>query len=262
MSRGRRKKRITKPRAHVVQSKRDIRAEEEFLGQDLDLNKLGDYGDDALLRAIVYDLPNASEAEAMELALQLQKRLRGDASLLENPEMSDVIQGIREDARAIDKAAEAYERSNETFVDDVIANAPKLSDAERDKLVAKGKAEFKDLVRAARANKATKKLQLMAMLRQAPEVEITVAGQYRNMKGQMRIEPEVISLMGVQFRLAPGVHKVPKPIADMYHNMMEDRRHRAAKERLLAGEGSQMGTYDQATLDQKLQEVNQEFGSN
>lgn len=263
MSRGRnRRKKISKPRAHLVQEKRDIRAEEEFLDQQVDFSKLGNYGDDALLKAIVYDLPNASEAEAMELALQLQKRLRGDASLLENPEMSDMIQGIREEAREIDKAAEAYERSKETFVDDVIASAPKLTDAQRDKLVAKGKAEFKNLVQKARADKAYKKLRLMEMLKQAPEVEIAVAGHYRNVSGQMRIEPETISIMGVNFRLSPGVHKVPKPIADVYQGMIADRRHRDAKERLLRGEGSQMGTYDQATLDQKLQEVNQEFGSN
>jgi len=83
MSRGRKRKR-SKNKGHIVEYKRDLSKEQEFLNQDVDVNKLGDYGDDALLKAIVYDLPSASEAEAMEIALALQKRVRGDASLLEN----------------------------------------------------------------------------------------------------------------------------------------------------------------------------------
>jgi hypothetical protein len=266
MARGRKKrkqrKRISKPRAHLVQEKRDLRKEEEFLSQEVDLNNLGDYGTDALLKAIVYDLPSASEAEAIEYALALQKKLRGEASLLENPEMSDTIQAIREEAREIDKAAEAFERSKESFVDSVLAGAPQMSDKQRERLRAKGMQDFKRAIQSVRAGKATKRLKLMEMLRTAPEEEIAVAGRPRHTSQGLVIEPDVVSIMGVSLQLTPGVHKVPKPIADAYRNMLETRQQKAKKEALLEGKGSQMGTYEQSTLAQKLAEVNQEFGSN
>jgi hypothetical protein len=261
MSRGR-KRRRSKPKAHLVEYKRDISKEKEFLNAEVDPTKLGDYGDDALMKAIIYDLPNASEAEAMEIALALQKRVRGDASLLENPDLDDVIAGIRQEAREVDKAAEDFEKNRHSFVESVMASAPKLTDKQKEALQAKGSHEFKEAINNVKTGKSMKQMQFKAMIANAPREEILVTGQMRVRNGRNVIEPEIVSIMGMRFKLDPGTNLVPAPIAQAYKHMQETRNQARKKMALMSGEGADKGWYDQGSLASKLAEVDQEYGSN
>jgi len=262
MSRGRKRKR-SKNKGHIVEYKRDLSKEQEFLNQDVDVNKLGDYGDDALLKAIVYDLPSASEAEAMEIALALQKRVRGDASLLENTgDLGDVIANIRDTAREVDKAAESFDKNRESFVESIMHSAPKLSDKQKDKIRAEGMADFQKIVRSLKAGKSMKQAQFKTFLQNAPKEEILVTGNPRIKNGRNVIEPDVVTLMGFRFVLEPGARNVPQPVAIAYKKMQEVRSQQRAKMAVMSGDGSPQGWYDQSTLEAKMAGVDQEYGSN
>ena len=76
MARGKKKRRI-RERTHVVETKRDLSREAEILGSEVRLDGIGE---DPVIKALLVDLPSASEVEAKEIALALQKRIRGERS--------------------------------------------------------------------------------------------------------------------------------------------------------------------------------------
>jgi len=259
MPRGRRKKRISKPKAQVIEEYRDVGAEQEFLSADVDPKAMND----PVVRALIYDLPSASQAEATEIALQLQKRLRGDASLLENEaEMADVIEDIRKEAYEIDKAAEKWETDRMRFVEDVIDNAPKLSKAQEEKLQAKGQHMLSEAIKLRRAGKSTKQLQFKEYLRHAPTEDIMVTGQFVKTPDGPRHIPDVVTVLGIRFVLEPGVQTVPAPIAEAYKQMVLTRQQQAKKMALMKGEGAPTGSYEHGDMMQKIADVNRHFGSN
>jgi hypothetical protein len=259
MSRKRRKNR-RKPRAHFVEDKRDHHQEQEFLNSEVNLGTLGHYGDDALVRAIVYELPEADEQEAMEIALAVQKRLRGDASLLEAPELSEDLDAIREEAAEIDRAAEAWEKDQQNFIEDAFRNAPKLSKEQREKLAVKGREQWKQTVSYLKAGKHTKQLHMMDQLQREPLEEIHVMGRTVMKKGKPRILPDVVRVLGIRFTLTPGIHKVPMTIANAYRELLKQRAYSEAKHRLWRGERAPGGIWDIEDIDRQLRQLNEQYG--
>jgi len=261
MSRKRRRPNITRPKAQIVEEYRDLDRETEFLSQDVDIAHLGDYGDDALIKSLIYELPEASEAEAMEIALALQKRLRGKASLLENPDMDDVVRDIKEQAVEIDKAAEAFNRDSESFIESVIAAAPKMTDQQRSKLQAKGHQQYKKAVTSTKASKHVKQLQAQQRLKDEPVVNLAVAGVPRIIGGKHRLLPERVQLMGLTFTLTPGMHRVPKSVADAYYARVQKRSIADQKKAIWSGQTSPTGgIMDFGDVYDQVKKLNDQYG--
>jgi hypothetical protein len=261
MSRKRRRPNVTKPKAHIVEDYRDIDKETEFLSQNVDLAHLGDYGDDALIKALIYQLPEASEVEAMEIALALQKRLRGKASLLENPDMDDVVRDIKEQAVEIDKAAESFNRDSQSFVESVINSAPKMTDQQRARLQAKGHEHYKRAVTNTKASKHVKQLQAQQRLKDEPLVDLAVAGIPRIIGGKHRLIPERVQLMGLTFTLTPGMHKVPKSLAEAYYKRVQQRSIADQKKAIWSGQTSPTGgIMDFGDVYDQVKKLNEEYG--
>ncbi|MHA1962541.1 MAG: hypothetical protein ACW99U_20305 [Candidatus Thorarchaeota archaeon] len=252
MARGR--KRI-RERVQVVESKRDLSREAEILNSQV---RLDGVGEDPVIKALLLELPTASEVEAKEIALALQKRVRGEASLLENQEdLGHIINEIRAEAATIDKAAEEWEAGPEVFVDDIIGQAPKMTDQQRDQLRAKGMDSFKRAVANTRAGKSARQMQFKAKLKNSPLETINVTGKFFNTRNGPVHMPEEVRVMGISFRLEPGVHEVPSPIARVYRQMLADRHKLQQKLALMSGQGAPIdeGSYHHDDLMRRLADI-------
>lgn len=256
MARGRkRRKRRSKfrPRAHVIEEYRDPAREQEFLNSQV---RKDGKGEDPIIRALIYDLPSASQEEATEIALELQRRMRGDASLLENPDdMSDIIEGIRAEAAEVDKAGADWEANRHAFVEDVINRAPKVTEEQREKIRARVGQEYSQAVTGLRAQKYVKQMEFKRLLESAPTESIHVTGTFRIKNKRQVHEPDIVSIMGLHYVLEPGVRTVPQPIAEAYRAMQKARSLERAQKAILSGQGAPQGSYDQSTLEVKMAEA-------
>lgn len=263
MTRGRkrrRKRKISTPRAHVIEQRRDTGREQEFLQSEV---RQDGVGEDAFVQALIFELPNASDAEAKEIALAVQQRLRGDASLLDSPELSDTLEDIRLEAAEIDKAADAWAKDEQGFVDDAFERAPKLTDEQKEKLAVKGRQEWKESVTYLKAGRHVKQLQMMDRLQREPLEEIHVMGSPATIGGKRRMRPYNVRILGISFNLEPGIHKVPQTIARAYREMIKQQAYTDAKKVLWSGKTSPMasgGYWDAGDLERQLAALNKQYG--
>ncbi len=263
MSRGRkrrRKRKISTPKGHVVERRRDTGREQEFLNSEV---RQDGVGEDQFVQALIYELPNATEAEAKEIAFAVQQRLRGDASLLDSPELSDTLEGIRLEAAEIDNAADAWARSEQGFIDDAFRRAPKLTDKQKEQLSMKGKRQWKDSVTYLKAGKHVKQLQMRDRLPREPLEEIHVMGRPAVIGGRRRLLPVDVRIMGMSFKLVPGIHKVPRTVAETYREMLKQQAYADAKRVLWSGQDAPMtsgGYWDVADIDRQLAELSDQYG--
>jgi len=262
MARGRkrRKRKISTPSGHVVEQRRDTGREQEFLNSEV---RQDGVGEDEFVKALIYELPNASEAEAKEIAFAVQQRLRGDASLLDSPELSDTLEGIRLEAAEIDKAAEDWARNEQGFVEDTFRRAPKLTDRQKENLAMKGKKQWKDSVTYLRAGKHVKQLKMQDKLQREPLEEIHVMGKPAVIGGRRRLLPVDVRILGMSFKLVPGIHNVPRTVAIAYRDMLKQQAYADAKLALWSGQDSPMvsgGYWDVADIDKQLAELSDQYG--
>ena len=262
MARGRkrRKKKISTPKGHVVERRRDIEREQEFLNSEV---RQDGVGEDPFIQALIYELPDASEAQAKEIALAVQQRLRGDASLLDSPELADTLEGIRGEAVEIDKAAGAWAKDEQGFVEDAFRRAPQLTDKQKEALSLKGRKQWKDSVTYLKAGRHVKQLQMKERLQREPLEEIHVIGRLVIKGGKHRRLPDHVRILGMSFEFTPGIHNVPRTIANAYKEMIKQRAYADAKKTLWSGETSPMasgGYWDVGELAQQLAKLNKQYG--
>ena len=262
MARGRkrRKRKISTPKGHVVEQRRDIGREQEFLNSEV---RQDGVGEDPFIQALIYELPEASNAEAREIALAVQQRLRGDASLLDSPELSDTLEGIRLEAAEIDKAADAWNKDKGGFIEATFARAPKLTDKQKEKLSLRGQKHWKDSVTYMKAGRHVKQLEMKDRLQREPLEEIHVIGRPAVVGGKHRRLPDKVRILGMSFDLTPGVHTVPKTIANAYRELLRQRAYADSKKSIWSGETAPMtsgGYLDIGDLSLQLAKLNKQYG--
>jgi len=250
MARGRKRKRI-RERVQIVESRRDISREQEVLNSQV---RQDGQGEDSVIKALLFDLPTATEVEAKEIALALQKLVRGDASLLANEgELSHIIADIRKEASFIDKQSAAWDIGPEAFVESVMMDAPKMSDKKKGELQAYGADMLKKAISTSKAGKTVKQMQFREQLKNSPLETIYVTGKTFQTKQGPVIRPDEVSIMGLRFELEPGIQKVPAPVARAYNLLLAQRNTVLERQALMQGVGAKEGTYHHDALLQKLE---------
>jgi len=238
--------------AQVDPDLRDVRREKEILSRAVDPNS-------SLMKAVMEELPDASNVEALRIALALQKEIRGKASLLSRPEASAEVNRLFAQAEKMDKASEQYETDRVRFVEDVLERANHLTGERLEREKAKGMEVFKTMRAKTAAENSVKRLEFMARLNAEPKETVLIPGVERMVKvgGALRriLEPEVVRIMDVEYVLTPGSHEVPRTIA----NALRERR----KSQLENEERKKaMSAYkDIHTLQKTLDSIGEQFGS-
>jgi hypothetical protein len=219
-------------RGHLVPHRRDESKEQEILHSEM-------YKDPSV-QSIFAQMPNASETEALELALRLQKIIRGKASLLDSPEQADTLNAMRKDAAERDAVAAAYEANKQAFIDEIFdkTEGKKLTGAKAED-AKKRVMNALEIARAnSKANRALRRRRLEEELRLAPKEEIYVSGEVQIVrvgKGLVpKIFPEEIQIGHVKFVLAPGKHTVPKQVADIHRQRLLSKSESEGRKNMLS----------------------------
>jgi len=217
---------------------RDFAREQEFLHAPV--NPTG-VGEDPVIKALFQKLAYATSEEAVEIALQLQKLVRGPASMLDDPEQSDALNRIRAEASAHDAATHKYEENQAKFVEDEWDKAQSLLPPEgpaRDKLRATGAQITEKAMQHAAIIEANHRQRLDYELKYGPTETITVTGQMTMVRQgesmKMIVEPVTIGLHHRVFKLGPGTYDVPAPIAALYRNRVRGQAQVAEMEAAMA----------------------------
>jgi hypothetical protein len=224
------RRRVLQADARINQARRDISREQEVLFE---------HQPDDRTRALLAQLGTASEAEAVEIGLKLQQIVRGEASLLDNPEMSEQLSKVRGYAHERDEAARKWNEDQEKFKEEVYARADKLRP--RGVKAAEAQARAAQITQQAYSNARVQTSQLNAefdrLVEYGPKETISVAPKHETVRLGDNIEtvqvPDIVRIRHREWRLWPGVYEVPKPVAERYRDILRSRAATAARKKAM-----------------------------
>lgn len=235
-------------------------ASEERLQQIMN-SEVGDQP--AHIQNLMEKYPTAgSVAEAKQIELLLDQYLRGDMSVLSDPNKFNVLQSVMSNAHAADAAMKRADDNLMSTVEQTIHKAesekPTGDELEREKV--KGMKIMEQALSEARAKKSTKAQWLEWQMEHGEKETIAVAGRPEQIRVGDRgirvvMRPEVLNIMGKRIVLQPGVREVPWIIAVYYREAMEGRHELQAREHAMRLQGH-MGQ-----LESGFSRVDEEFGT-
>ena len=231
-----------------------LQREKEILSQPV---RTDGHGESGLVADYMQQFAGASHTESAELALALDRFLKGDYSLLQDPAQMERLSRFRDLIAKRQDAERRWEEDKGKFAADLFRKADKIMPVkdERERTIARGIAMEQDALHLARANRSTKQLQLRALMEHGPKREVFVTGIPLQTDAGLVIAPEVINVMGIQMVLRPGKHTISEVFAQRLDQMQAERLERAARDKAL---GDNLRA-DQLAL--RWAQIGEEFGS-
>jgi hypothetical protein len=172
------------------------------------------HGEDPAIAALA-KIPEMTNLEALDIAVALQKILRGQEV------QGEELAKLRQEMARIDKNAKRYEEDREKWLEEINRKADqiRMSESERDKLVATESGRMKKLIEDARAQAVVERQMFDHQLDTEPKVMVTSPGELalvREGPSQVaKLLPEVIGIKHRKWILMPGVPTmVPQTVAD------------------------------------------------
>lgn len=217
---------------HLVERRRNPGKENEVLHSEI-------YKDPSV-REILNKIPDATELESLQLMFQLQKVARGDASIIESPELADLKHKMLEEAAKRDRAAAAFEADREGFIEDLFNKGERIkkTGVQAEKIKAKAANTMATQVQNARINQGLKRKKLEYDIKIAPTEKIFVHGVNTllggSRSGQWEVWPEEVRIGHLVWYLDAGEHEVPKPVAEAYRQKIKSREEGAARKKALS----------------------------
>jgi hypothetical protein len=228
---------MSRKRRNVVAQ--DQRAKEILSSQV----RLDGRGEDPIVRALLAELPTATNERALELALALQQLLRGDQSYLVDPNQSDVVPKLRKDWAQMDKQAEAFDKDPVRFAEQVYDEAVKklpTGDALA-RLRAEAAQKTKAIYQSVKITQAEQKVRIDKELQFGPKVEIDVPPLIETRKqgeGYTAVQvPLILRFKDRTFILNPGRQSVPALVAGLFRQWKRGQDEGAARLKAMQGEG-------------------------
>lgn len=227
----------TNTRRSAIRREKNLQNQREILSSTIDLDNL--MAEPKVIRDLILELPHCSNARAAEIALQLQKLVRGEDSILEDDNQAEDISKVRAEMARVDAIEKKWEQDQEKFVDDIIDRANKRKPT-GDKLARARAIAGKKLSAAlsdAQANKASSDLIIYSRLQNDPKILTHFEGipEQVSINGtiETRFRPVIIGLGKYRFTYPTGDHLVPKIIADRYNEILLEAEELKARERVL-----------------------------
>jgi hypothetical protein len=237
---------------------------QDFIQEQEILNRPGLASDPQVVALFAKMKQAKTNAEMLELSLQLQRIIRGDASLLESPALRDSLNRMRSDAHDRDKAEAAFVADREGFIESTISEGErhKLTGERAERVKVTAQRMLQQAISDAKAGTATKHLAFEEELRAAPLVKINVAGRWEHQRVGDKIKPvlkpEVVGIMHRTFVLQPGVQEVPLPVAKRYEEMQRGRMETDMRKALM--DASKTSGMEAGQLELEMQRVDEEYG--
>jgi len=202
--------------------------------------RLDGIGEDPAVRAFLTKMPTAKQAEAMELALALDRYLMGDQSVLENPKYADHINKMRARASEIEDAERRWSEDPVKFYDEVWSDAEKriATGDKKAQMEARASKMYQDARTTSVATRESKKLQLDWMIANGPKEDVQCPGVVEtimvNGTPTPRLLPIRVRIMHQYYDLKPGHNLgVPSVFAARYRQVKQAMDDEAAREAAL-----------------------------
>lgn len=241
--------------------KRKVDRSEEVLRTPVNLDGAGE---DQVIKDLVSDkFSKGTNQEALDIGLALQTIIRGQTSLLENQQQfSDELNRLRARMDQMDKAANKWDQDRENFIQEVLDRSEKLiaTGIERDKIIAKGSAEYTHAIENAKAEQITDQLKFEQALASAPKVMVVSPGELvmvvEGGRQVAKIMNETVKIKHKKWVLPAGrAVEVPLPVAQVLEQRRRTQQETAAREQALAA------NLETSKLDAKWREINSTYNS-
>jgi hypothetical protein len=190
-------------------------------------------GESPLVQAVLSNkFAEATNLEAIDIALLLQQMIRGQNSMLSKQnELSDELNKLRGKMDGFDKAAKAWEDDRAGFLAKVNDRAGDLridDPAKKAALIAKEAQRVQAEIQMQRANGTVDKLRFQQLLESQEKEMIESPGKWVTVNEagviQQRCEPETIKIKHLSWTLQPNVPTlVPKLVADEFRSRQKIR---------------------------------------
>lgn len=221
---------------------------------------------DPLVKALYQRLPHATNLEAAEIGLALQRVLRGENLEDTNPEMAAKYKEYMAQADAV---SDAYEKGKERFITSSLDEAVELTDAQKAVLNEATQKKFKALKASSKMNASRKKLWMLDQIKNGSKVDIYVEPQVVvGRSGQQQVaslEGIVIGLNGVRMYLPPGKNSVHPLIAQRYEQIMRGKQEQMARQKALQRPAPADWVPGQpdgwSKVAEEMHDINKKFGS-
>ena len=224
-------------------------------------------GESSLIQAVVGNqFAEATNKDAIELAMLLQQVIRGQNSLLsKQDEMAEEINKLRGKMDGFDKAAKAWEDDRAGFLERVKERAEDLRIENPEQLAAMRAKAAQDVMREIQAQKADTSISRMRFeqgLNTQEKEMIMSPGRVAtvNQGGVIHqvIEPEVIKIKHMSWTLQPGVPQlVPKLVANEFRSRQKIRNDTNERKALLNANVPQ----ENMVVAQRWNDLNRKNGS-
>ena len=223
---------------------------------------------DPLVRALIEDLGTATNLEAGEIALAIQRVVRGENLEDTNPELAAKYKEYLAD---VDADADEYVRNKEAFITTALDEAVQLTEEQKAKLNQQTAKKFAYYKQQARMNSREKQRWMQDQLEHGPKVKVFVEPKVvmGSIGGQPASEIQgcMIRISGVSVYLQPGWNETHPIIAERYEQIQRSAEGTLKRKQVLQGVGIQSEGWKRGQPDgwqqtaRKLAAIDSEYGS-
>lgn len=244
MSRGRKKKKIDKEREHNI------------------LHKPGAMQDPKLIAILEKMRQAPTNEQKLEAALELDRFIAQDASLLEDRSRSRELSDMRARARQRDKAEEAWSQDKVNFMANLESQTDHLKKtgeaAERTK--AKAAHMLQEATRKATTDIQIRQAKLDYRIENEPKERVMATGEWVNVKGQGPVLcAETIRIMHREWRFVPGINEnVPHVFAEEYRQRLAARQENEERKALIDMKSDEPST-EESELVPKWNQISKKY---
>lgn len=228
-------------------------------------------GEDPAVKALIEKMPTATNLEGLDIALMMQKLIRGQDALLSRMEQRDAeaikaseeLAKIRKAMAKMDKAAKKWETDRQKFIEDVYNEAEKLrmTDKQREQLQAKEGMNLTEKIQQARAEIAMDKKRYDEIVDNEPKEIITSPGRYVTVsdgKGMQmaKLLPEEVRIKHRVWVLQPFVPtEVPQSVAEYLRHKYKSQQETTRRQEAM------MKNMESGDLEMEMKKIDAEFHS-
>ena len=219
-------------------------------------------GEDPAIQAL-QGFEHKTNLEAFDIALELQKIIRGQNSLMENQnKFGEEIAKMRQRMAEMDEQAVKWENDRQAYLEEMERRADRLrlTEAGQEKVRAQAAIDLAEETGKARARMAVDKQEYDAWLARQPLETVVSPGVsvIVNEGGRptAKLLPEEVRIKHRIWLLPPGVPTdVPQPVAEYLRQRRRSQAETRERQNLMAR------NLESSVLEQKQRELDKKYGS-
>lgn len=191
-------------------------------------------GEDPAVKALLSDdFVKGSNVQALEIASSIQQLVRGMNIMQEK--FSDQFSKIHKRMDEMDKAAEAWEKDKQKFIEDVLSKSPPTGDKD----VAKGVETYRNALNEAKAQVVYDRLSFDKAIASMPTVTVVSPGELVTVveggRPVNKFMNEVVNIKHRKWVLPVGqAVEVPKLVAEVLNQRRRTQMEQEEREQLLS----------------------------